>query len=455
MPGGNRRPPGPRGGFLTGNLAAYDRDRLGFLRRCQQEYGDWVSIGSRTVLVGDAEAIGQILTADAAFSLESGSDDRVGGPATLAARAAEHALARRSIARGLARVAPERGIPGLHAILEQSIADLRGQHVDLTSLLRRAFGAAAVKYMTSNGDVTIVDALAELHAAGIAITAESVDLPRWLPSARRRRLRRAHIRAAGCLRELTGRQPDEPGTQPYTDVLDAVITDGGGRAARRRLEMGLMAALRSSFGGTGVAATWAIKEVARRPEVRDRLEAELPAGSDRPYLSALVKEVLRLHPPVWQLQREALVPADLGGWTFRPGDRLLICPWLLHRDPRWWTDPEAFDPDRWLGPERLAHPSVYLPFGAGARACLGARLATYQLHAGLAYLWSHTRIELDEPGDTAEGCAAALLFPAQSGGRILLRPDEEQPSAATTADGDTADGGLMTVSWRRSCWEAG
>ena len=83
-----KRPPGPRGGILTGNLAAYDRDRLRFLHWCQQEYGDWVSLDSRTVLVSDADAVGQILTAtDAAFSLESGSDDGAGGPATLAGRA--------------------------------------------------------------------------------------------------------------------------------------------------------------------------------------------------------------------------------------------------------------------------------------------------------------------------------------------------------------------------------
>jgi len=252
-----------------------------------------------------------------------------------------------------------------------------------------------------------------------------VDLPRWLPSARRRRLRKAHIRAGRSLRELIGRPPGRSGTERHADVLDACLTDSECGADGKQLEVGLMAALRSSFGGTGVAATWAIKEVARRPDVRDRIEAGLSANGNLSYLSAVVKETLRLHPPVWLLQREVLRPTRLGEWSFVPGDRLMICLRLLHRDPRWWADPEVFNPDRWLGSRRLAHPFIYLPFGTGSRACLGARLAAVQLRAGLAYLWAHTRIELDDPDDMRETCAA-LLFPANSGCRLWLQPDNQQ-----------------------------
>ncbi len=154
--------------------------------------------------------------------------------------------------------------------------------------------------------------------------------------------------------------------------------------------------------------------------MRDRIEAEVSAGGDLPYLSAVVKETFRLHPPVWLLLRDVLRPTRLGEWAFTPGDRLMICLRLLHSDPRWWAEPEVFNPDRWLGSRRLANPSVYLPFGTGPRACFGARLATVQLLAGLVYLWAHTRIELDDPDDMRE-TYSALLFPAQGHGRLWLR----------------------------------
>ncbi len=235
--------------ILTGNLVAYDRDRLGFLRRCQRQYGDWVSIDRRTVLVGDAQAVSQTLYAtNTVFSLETNNVEATGGPGALAERAAEHAMARRRIVRALAKSPVERHVPILHAILERQLTGLHGQRIDLTALLQRAFGTAAVQYMTSCDDAGLVEVIAELHAAGIAMTAESVDLPLWLPSGRRRRLRRATARAGMRLRELTERRLEDPGTTEHADVLGAALADSEFSAPGEDLEVGLMAALRSSLG---------------------------------------------------------------------------------------------------------------------------------------------------------------------------------------------------------------
>src|SRR6266542_4089218 len=182
------------------------------------------------------------------FSLETNNVEATGGPGALAERAAEHAMARRRIVRALAKSPVERHVPILHAILERQLTGLHGQRIDLTALLQRAFGTAAVQYMTSCDDAGLVEVIAELHAAGIAMTAESVDLPLWLPSGRRRRLRRATARAGMRLRELTERRLEDPGTTEHADVLGAALADSEFSAPGEDLEVGLMAALRSSLG---------------------------------------------------------------------------------------------------------------------------------------------------------------------------------------------------------------
>lgn len=109
----------------------------------------------------------------------------------------------------------------------------------------------------------------------------------------------------------------------------------------------------------------------------------------------------------------------VGDGALRPGDRVMICPRLLHTDPRWWSAPDTFDPDRWLRPRTPEATAAYLPFGTGPRACPAARLATAQLVDGLAALWADATIELDDVADVGERLAA-LAYPARCRGSVRL-----------------------------------
>jgi unspecific monooxygenase len=149
-----------------------------------------------------------------------------------------------------------------------------------------------------------------------------------------------------------------------------------------------------------------------------RIVAEAQAGSDRPYLTAVIKETLRLHPPAWLMLREVLRPVTYRGWSLDPGDYVMICPWLLHRDGRWWRQPESFDPDRWLDATSTPVAGTYLPFGSGPRACPGTRLAYAQLTEALSTFWSLTGIEMRDPDDMRETCGA-LLTPVNSRARFV------------------------------------
>lgn len=96
-----------------------------------------------------------------------------------------------------------------------------------------------------------------------------------------------------------------------------------------------------------------------------------------PYLTAVVKETMRLYPPAWIIGRRALEPDRIGDTEIPTQSVVAISPYTLHRHPRYWNEPEAFEPRRFISDEieRRREPFSYIPFGAGPRTCIGSNLA--------------------------------------------------------------------------------
>ncbi|MEU9252075.1 cytochrome P450 [Streptomyces sp. NPDC048270] len=129
---------------------------------------------------------------------------------------------------------------------------------------------------------------------------------------------------------------------------------------------------------TASTLTWLHLLLDRDPGARERALAAGGEGSPgrRQAVQALVHETLRLYPSAWILPRCATEDDVLAGYRIEAGTDVLVCPYLTHRDPGLWADPERFDPERFTVPgRRPAHPGSYFPFGMGARACLGLRFA--------------------------------------------------------------------------------
>ena len=91
-----------------------------------------------------------------------------------------------------------------------------------------------------------------------------------------------------------------------------------------------------------------------------------------PYLQAVMNEVLRLYPPAYILARETIEPCEIGGYELPRGSTIILSQWMMHRDPRYFDDPDAFRPERWLDglADRLPA-GAYFPFGDGPRRCIG------------------------------------------------------------------------------------
>ncbi|MFI6845065.1 cytochrome P450 [Kitasatospora sp. NPDC050467] len=172
---------------------------------------------------------------------------------------------------------------------------------------------------------------------------------------------------------------------------------------------------------TATTLTWLFLLLDRHPEARTRALAAGPEGSPerREAIQALVSETLRLYPSAWILPRHATEADTLAGHRIEAGTDLLVSPYLTHRDPTLWPDPERFDPARFTTPgARPAHLGAYYPFGLGARACLGTQFAVRETTAVL---------ELLLPAYAPR----FLSVPAGAAYSITVRPDGPTPAVLT------------------------
>ncbi len=164
---------------------------------------------------------------------------------------------------------------------------------------------------------------------------------------------------------------------------------------------------------TSNALTWAWYLLSQHPAAEASLHAELDEvlgdrtpnvgdASALPYATAVLHESMRRYPPAWAIGRRVTGDLDAGGYRIPAGSVVVVSPWLLHHDPRWWEAPGAFRPERWLTDDPSRPRLAYLPFGAGPRMCIGEGFAWLEatlVLATLARRWSFTldpshRVEL-------------------------------------------------------------
>jgi cytochrome P450 len=128
---------------------------------------------------------------------------------------------------------------------------------------------------------------------------------------------------------------------------------------------------------TANALTWTLWLLGRSPDVADRLEAEVATSGvgHAPWVEAVVSESMRLRPPAWAIGRTCVEAHDAAGVAIDPRSVVVVSPWLLHHDARWWPEPEAFRPERWLAEDAGRPRHAFVPFGGGPRMCIGEGFA--------------------------------------------------------------------------------
>jgi cytochrome P450 len=150
-------------------------------------------------------------------------------------------------------------------------------------------------------------------------------------------------------------------------------------SARQRVVNLLLAGIDT----TATALSWSLLLLSEHDAAQERLRTEVVSGEHAKlsFSRAVVSEALRLYPPSWYLGRRALTAQVFAGVSIEAGSVVLVAPYVLHRDPATFPEPETFDPARWL--EGRADTGAFIPFGLGSRRCLGERLAWMEAVVGV------------------------------------------------------------------------
>lgn len=154
--------------------------------------------------------------------------------------------------------------------------------------------------------------------------------------------------------------------------------------------------------------------------------ADLPA---MPFTKQVIQESMRLYPPAWIIGRRAEVDDTVCGYHIAAGTQVLVSPWATHRQPRWWDDPEAFDPDRFSAARSDGRPAfAYFPFGGGPRICIGNTFAMMEAQLILAQVSQRYRLEL-APGARVEPELGVTMRPSMLPMHLRPRRPVGVPSA--------------------------
>jgi enediyne biosynthesis protein E7 len=183
-----------------------------------------------------------------------------------------------------------------------------------------------------------------------------------------------------------------PGPSVLDRLLDAADTDPA--YTDRLIRDELVTLLVAGYESSARTLTWAFVLLDAHPDVMER------AAGDGSGVEAVLCETLRLYPTGWLLPRHSPADQTLDGWAIPAGTDLLVCPYLTHRDPEVWPEPEVFDPGRFPARSPLP-PGAYLPFGIGPRACLGTRFAMREMEVLLGALLGRFTVETTGPASEA------------------------------------------------------
>lgn len=233
-----------------------------------------------------------------------------------------------------------------------------------------------------------------------------VRIPQWLPTPGNRRHRTSLAGFHAVIdRMIAARRKSPQRIHDLLTILMEARDENGAPMSARQLRDEVATLLTAGHETTTLVLAWTIFLISTRPEVVERMASELrflngraPAYEDLSrlrYTRMVAEETMRLYPPVWVLSRTAVNDDVIGRFQIPAGSEILIFPYVTHRHPQWWNDPDKFCPERFLPENSAGRPrGAYLPFGAGPRTCIGLNFAMTEILVVLALLLQRFRVEL-------------------------------------------------------------
>ena len=306
-------------------------------------------------------------------------------------------------------------VPHMLAATDQTIAKLRAAShapVDLREAMQRMTLEIAGRTMFSFGmerhGAALRDFVMEYGARLARPHLLDLMLPQGWPSPQdfsRARFRKRWTQFVAMLmaeRRAAGKNADAPPNDLFDLMGAARDPETGQSFSDEQLGDQVATMILAGHETTATALFWSLYLLALDPVTQEQLVAEVKAATVNGALDleglkftrAVVDETMRLYPPAFLIARAAAAPDTIAGMPVKKSDIVLVAPWLLHRHEKLWRDPSAFIPSRFMPPAPPPDRFAYLPFGVGARVCIGAHFALVEATLALAKMIGAFRVEL-------------------------------------------------------------
>ena len=420
------------------------QDQLGFYAGCLREYGDVVPVRlgfRRGVLVYHPDAIEQVLVT------HNRDYEKSPGVRLLKPLFGEGLL----LSEGDFWLRQRRLVqPAFHRQRVSAYGDVMteyttkhlarwtdGATVDVNAEMMALTQAIVAKTLfdadVSDATDTVGDAINVLmEDFNVRIGSLMQLLPHWVPTPANVKARRAIRRLDAIVYRMIAdrRKSTEDRGDLLSILLHAQDADDGSRMTDTQVRNEVMTLFIAGHETTAVALSWIFYLLSHHPDVDARLAEELrteldgrpPTAADLPklkYTEMIVTEAMRLYPPAYGLGRQTIKPTEVAGHQIPVGVIVVVPTWVVHRDARWFPEPEAFRPERWAdGASRQLPRFAYLPFGGGPRQCIGNAFAMMEAILLLATTAQRFRLTL-VPGQTITPTPYVTLRP-EPGIRMTL-----------------------------------
>jgi len=402
-----RRPPGPPPRFLIGRFPLLGPDPLNVFTRWTREFGDmfyyragWIHVYFlnhpdliESVLISQAQNFAKDkVIQNSRWFLGLGLLTSEGNEWRRQRRLCQPAFHRQR----LASYGQTMGSYAEETVATWSDGDVRDIHQEMMQLTMRIVAKVLFSVEVSEDAQKVAASLNLLmrHTSGLRMI---MPPPlRHLPLPELVRVKRAVRELDEIVNRIIHQRRAGGDNGDLLSMLIAARDEDGSAMTDRQLRDEIMTFLLAGHETTAVSLSWTWYLLSQHPEAAQKLRQELsdvlggrtPQLEDLtrlPYTDKVVKESMRLYPPAWSLARSVAKETDIGGYRLPVGANVVMSPWIMHRDPRFFDHPEQFDPDRWADPSTQQLPRfAYFPFGGGPRLCIGASFAMMEANLLLA-----------------------------------------------------------------------
>jgi len=430
-------PPGPR---LPRALQAvgWTQRPLPWLEKCQRRYGDIFTLRIRHygdwVILSDPDDVKKVFTAGSAVGVDTANPllgPLLGPRSVMLLEEPEHMTRRKLMLPSFHGKAVQADAEMMAEVAGQEIARWpvgepfalwpRMQDITLDVVMRAVFGP-------DSGSPRLQPLRESLRSLTTWMN-EPRNLamlaflgPGWVTRSRGYREAMGAVEAA-VMEEVRRRKADpDGGAMGVVSMLVQARYEDGEPLSDQDLRDELVTLL--SDGPTSSTLAWTFERLLRNPDKLRELQADLGAG-DGEYLDAVVKETLRLRPPVPVVVRNLLEPLRLGGYDLPAGTTVAPCIHLIHRDERHYPEAHRFLPERFVGKQPGTY--TWIPFGGGVRRCLAASYAEMEMKRVLRLVLETTELRAVESGGERARKSAISFSPDQKG-LVIAEPRETEPA---------------------------